>query len=607
MSSHSIALGAGCVAALLLVQTTSAGPRVAGLHARHVNGQTFVMWREQDLDPKHRLAVYRHDKPITPENVGAAVLLCRDLMPGTSCDLSDLRKANYQRFEPLPTENVRGAVVPWGRTVDAKTGEVVPGRIEPYHGLYVHTPAQAGPAYYAVAVVDDDGARQTQIAPGATSLAEPVAEAPTKELAPIQVAGPPAEALCARLSQKRPMFVVLHAIAGFQHDAKARKDMERRAPNAEKPSERAIRTICHFVVYGTKDHGWRAGLPFQWSVYDTPKWWELWLDDSNFAFMGFPNAFWYGVNRNLTRPGSLAEGVVVPTNENNAMWTLRWMLRHWPVDPDRLPLYGSSMGAAGTVSISVRHPEFFCGLEQNVPPVNTAKIPSLKGYGPKIWGPLDKPVKASEGGTVWQRLDSVRQLREHPVRLPPALFTAGRTDHAVPWQHMIPYFEVVQKQGQPVVVVWDDQGHGGRTLWDKHPAALEHLKWIHGTSRREPVLAFAYGTANDEPGDGSQDSGDKVGTLNLYYHWKVTADTPRRFQADYWYDRKGQTDGGTTDVIPCRLQRFPHGKGRTARYEIRAGDAVVRDGAVTIDTYGVYRIKAAPCDRRYTLVLTPGK
>lgn len=606
MSNQAMAIGTGCLGALLAIQAACAAPpKLAGLRARHASGQTFVMWDEADLAPTQRLAVWRHTKPITPENVERATLLCRDLMPGTSCDLSDLRKAEYDRFKPLPTEGVRGAVVPWGGAV--VEGEVVPGRIEPYNGLYVHTPTRDGLTYYAVAVVDDAGARQTEIVPGATALAEPVAEVATKELVPIQVAGPPAEQLRRERPDKRAMFVVLHAITGFQHDAKARKDMQRRAPKGDEPTGRDIRAIVHYVTYGTKDHGWRAGLPFQWSVYDTPQWWELWLDDSNFAFMGFDNAFWFGVNRNLTRPSDMAEGVVGPTNENNAMWTVRWMLRHWPVDPDRLPMYGSSMGGAGNVSISVRHPAYFSGLEQNVPPVNTAKIPSLKGYGPKIWGPLDKLAKAAEGGTVWERLDSARQLREHPVRLPPALFTAGRTDKAVPWEYMVPYFRLVQEQGQPVVIVWDNQGHGRRTLWDKLPEARDHLTWIHETSRREPVLAFAYGTANDDPGDGSQDSGAKVGTINLYYHGKIKADTPRRFEADYWYERDGRTDGGTTDVIPCRLQAFPRGKGRTVRYAIRAGDEVVRDGTVTIDNYGVYRIQKAPCDRRYTLVLTATK
>ena len=105
---------AACVA---LVAGVAAGAQAAividDLAARHVGGQTFLTWAEAGLPPTTRLAVYRHAEPITPANLADATLLCRDLMPGTSCDFADLRRADYRRFTPLPRDGVRGAVVPW--------------------------------------------------------------------------------------------------------------------------------------------------------------------------------------------------------------------------------------------------------------------------------------------------------------------------------------------------------------------------------------------------------------------------------------------------------------------------------------------------------------
>ena len=592
---------AGVLGVLLTVQTASGQrPAVKAIEVRHANGQTYLMWNEAGLTPEKRLAVYKHTAPITEKNLTEATLLSGDLMPGSSCDYSDLRKAEYKRFTALPTEGVRGAVVPWDGRLDEDTGHVVPGRIEPYHGLYVHTPKVAGEAWFAVVVREDGGKALTKIVPRQSALEEPVKEAPVGRLAPIQVAGPPLTRTAGE--ELKPLFVVLHAVAGFQHDAKAARDAERRK----------LANARHYVAYGTWDQAWREGVMFQWSVYATdPEQdgrdrYELWLDDSNFAFMGFPNTCWYGVNRNVARPEELTEGEVAPTNERRVIDALEWTLATFPIDRNRVPMYGSSMGGGGGLSIAARYPRYFSGLEINVGPPSWQKISAITGKRAlEVWGPPDQPIRASDGGTIWERMDTLAYLRKHKVRMPVMILSYGRTDPLVPWEHNVPFFKLMLEQGQPMHLVWDDKGHGGRTCWKAFPEAGEILKALHERTRARPYLAFAHGTANDDLGDGSAESGDDVGAINVFYHYENVIDTPERFSVEYWYDKRGETDGGKTDLIPGWLRRFPHAAGCKAKYRILHGDEVVVEGTTAVGEHGVYRIVGAPADRRCRLELTP--
>ena len=285
------------MAAALLPTAAPGAMKLSNLRARHVAGQTYLTWDEAGLGPKVRLAVYRSAEPISADNVARATLLNRDLMLGTSCDFADLRAAKYRRFTPLPVEGIRGAVVPWDGGKDPVSGAPAPHRLAPRNGLYVHTPARAGKAYYAVCVCDDDGRLLSAVEPGTSATTEPVAEKPAAGLNPIllvETIKTPIDAF-----RNRTLYVSISAIGTFQYDKKALADFKR-----WKTSGR------HYVAYGTREHGWREGLPLNFTVFGGGRGVKLQPDDSNFAFMGFDNAWWFGVNDRITRPSELAEGVV---------------------------------------------------------------------------------------------------------------------------------------------------------------------------------------------------------------------------------------------------------------------------------------------------------
>ena len=92
--------------------------------------------------------------------------------------------------------------------------------------------------------------------------------------------------------------------------------------------------------------------------------------------------------------------------------------------------------------------------------------------------------------------------------------------------------------------------------------------------------------------------------MNLFYWFADVTDTKDTFRATYWYDRDGKTDGGTVDLLPMRLQAFGAKPGLTVRYRVLDGDKIVKQGKVTADARGVYRVPQAPADKKYILELS---
>ena len=459
----------------------------------------------------------------------------------------------------------------------------------------MHTPRQAGAAYYAVVARDDAGAASTPVVPGRSALLEPVVETTTEFPEPILVFDSWATDAASR--QERSLEVVIAAIGTFQNDRKALADLERTG----KPAR-------HYVLYGTHEHGWREGLPFHFSVYGAGERIELWPDDSNFAFMGFPNSWWFGVNDNITRPDRLAEGVVRPTCQARLAGLIDWVAGRYDVDRNAITGGGNSMGGTGTLLFVLRHPEVFSQVHMGVPAVDVAALPNARGLAEIIWGPLDEPVRCSEGGTIWAALNSTAYLREHVVRLPFAVIDHGRNDSWMRWEHNPAFYDVLREQGQPCVVLWDDGGHGVAPRRGKFRAGLATLPAVR---RDRPFVAFACGSRDSSCGDGRAEDGDPVGTLGLGYRFDRLTETEDRVAVEYWFARDGQTDGhtdgqtdgGRVDLLVYQLQRFPTAAGTAAVARILEGTTVVARSAITADSRGAYRVRQAPCDTRYTLEL----
>lgn len=581
-----------CVALCLLSAGSLglAAPKVSDLRARHVHGQTYLMWNEENLTPELRVAVFCHSEPISAANTAKAKLLSADLMPGTSCDFYGLLDKHYRRYEPLP-EGVNGAAVPWGTKIDPDTGLVIPGRIEPYHGLYVRTVEKPAKTYYAVLVRDKDDRDLTKMEPGVSSLTDLVDEKPEGACRPIQVLGRP----FARKAGAAPLH--LNVILG----GCGQRQVIKRLTKHEIP-------LQHYVLYGDADQGWREGVPSHFSVEeikgegDADPFYKLRFCQSEFSFMGAPRGHcFYGVNRNIVRPAKMAEGVVSPQSHRVILEVLEWVKATYPVDADRVWLSASSIQGNGGFMLLLRHPEPFCAADVTTVAPDMKLLLPFRSNADVIWGPVET-VRTSEGPTVAEVVCLTEYLKKHPVLLPPMRLANGRNDPWRPWQMCPPFYRALLEQGQPVWIFWDNRSHSNRSRRKRFAEPFGVGLW-EVFPRDKAFLGFANGSTNNDFGNGDKTDGDLAGAVNAYYRWGNVTDTKEKFSAEYWYERDGNTDGGAVDVIVQRLQRFPHKQATNAKYRILSGGNVVKQGEVSADAFGRFWIARVPASGRHVLEL----
>jgi len=574
---------------LLLSSPLLAAPKISNINARHVHGQTYLMWNEDSLTPDMRVAVFLHPEPITPQNIAKAKLLSPDLMPGTSCDVYDLQARNYARYKPLP-EGVCGAPVPWDAKIDPETGEVVPGTLEPYHGLYVRTADEPGNACYAVLVRDKEDRPLTQVEPGGSSLTDPVEEKPENALRPIQTLGLPYR------RQPGEELTHLNVILGGCGKARVLKSLNtRKIP------------LQHYVLYGDASQGWREGIPSHFSIEriegEGDTFYKLRFDEAEFSFMGAHRGHgFYGVNSNIVRPEKMPEGVVSPQSHRVILEVLEWVKATYPVSPDLVWLSASSIQGNGGFLLLLRHPEPFCAADVTTVAPDMKLMLPFKQTEQAIWGPADT-VRTDEGLTVAETVYLTEYLKTHQVLLPPMRLANGRKDGWRPWQMCPPFYRLLLEQGQPCWIFWDRKGHGNGSRRKLFPEPFGANLW-EVFPRNKAFLGFSNGSANNDPGNGDRMDGDLDGAINAYYRWGNVADQTGTFSAEYWYERDGETDGGTVDVFAQRLQKFPHGKEVEANFRILDGAKVVKQGKVAADMFGRYWIKSVPADKKYVLELS---
>jgi predicted peptidase len=88
--------------------------------------------------------------------------------------------------------------------------------------------------------------------------------------------------------------------------------------------------------------------------------------------LGYHPRGWYGSRGPGIPPGVTADGAALPANlgersEQDVMNVLEIVRREFAIDPDRIYLWGHSMGGAGTYHIAAKHPDLWAGLAVGAP------------------------------------------------------------------------------------------------------------------------------------------------------------------------------------------------------------------------------------------------
>ncbi|MCS6990914.1 MAG: MopE-related protein [Chitinophagales bacterium] len=346
---------------------------------------------------------------------------------------------------------------------------------------------------------------------------------------------------------------------------------------------------------------------------------------------------WLGCNQNYDVWNAL-NNTIPPSTGYNFFFTqtsileaISFVAQNYQVDSSRIHLIGNSNGANGAFMLALVYPEKFASCEVSGGMYNFG---FLNDYNPDCSmneGKHNREDGNKRFGTVAQNLLEGTHMRgtydllNGPVEVhlrretdfPIFKGLNGKNDKLMGWTEKVIWYDSVNSNRIGGYFFFDMREHGGEgRTWNSLPFEPERY------STKVSYPAFSYCSVNENPGTGTNASGDPVGSINGYLNW---AD-PVVDQPDLWKVRifmrnlgtltgiKAAPDSCLVDVTPRRRQQFKPEPGTYLVWEVRhrgqivhSGGFIYEGGLLTIPAVKVFKdtselsisIAPAPVDTFY--------
>jgi len=547
---------------------------IVGLHISHANGQTFVSW-----DPAGgsgwRYYVYRLNRPILTESDLQAATLLAIVGDSTACDkrLSAITGTTY------------------AYVVDAFTD------LSPASGLYVHTPATPGMAYYAVTSQGVALPENRRLAPDENTSVTPVEELPHEPTLIYQRDVPYFDRVVSVYTLftshvDTPLFPAMSNRAGAAFDCGIVHTP------GNNPGLLLLKPHQRLGDFMNSSAGTR-----------TPGEYVLALDD---PLPNGENSFWFGYhpsyNATTTLNPTPTNGVVVDYTFRRVKFTLDWALKTFPIDAGRVYAFGYSMGGIGSLEFGLWMPEKIAAVMSCMGKFDFSFLdePVWSWFNPghpmratvdQMWGKVSSDLRMPDGQGVFERMNLGWIVSQAGARgVPPVIALNGKRDNVVGWAEKLPFYAAMQQHRHGGAFFWDNSDHYGVTIrryWQ--PMVDPAYLYRYRSDRSYP--AFTNCSLDNVPGSGMFASGDTIGTINGFMEWDTTlVDLPDMWQATLRM-RSLLADGNITlpppdscraDVTPNRLQRFECTPGASVPFTVRRLPdlAVIQTGMAAVDGLG---------------------
>ena len=573
--------------------------QVAGVAARHRNGQTFITWKEiedpvgrddinwgrmrsvlESLDQKRRVryCVYRHTAPITAENIHQAERLAavtplsgwnlngRSLERGIDLYIATSYTMMHGQWNPFGEAEMNGRFgkdCPIDRLVIDDGKEPLPRQT----GLYVHTARKGEQAFYAV-VTEVNGVQNLRDM-GKENTTAGMPESP---------------------GEGEPVF--------------QREISPNRFHNYVEKRLHYVRWVAPpYVNVPSQYYNWSVAVPEEKLSETRPMELHLHRDRCSYWRTSYrverdsiiinPHDFprpthWYGYHESLGTLKSFKRGVIQPYTERRMLSFLKWSAARWGGDLDRVLVTGvehrsggRGKGGTGRASraaphLGFRHPDVFnLILPGSNVQMQYASRPDMTMLA--LWGKPDWNLKTSNGESVWDELDVLKTIKAKAVSAELPMITLHGKTFSKQTSNVIA--ELLDR-GQGVILFFNQWGS------DKLVPVSASGTW-GGLMRRLDIRrnrlmpAFSRAMATEFRADKV-----KWTELNMDFGWSSDdiVDTPDRTELTLYRDpgKRGET---AADITLQRAQRFRPNPGETCRWQF--GE---KQGAVTVGEDGLLTI-----------------
>lgn len=524
-------------------------PEVRDIRAVHRHGQTFVTWKdvaEGEAGAKFRYSLYRSPQPITADNLKGAELCFH----GVFNNSARLFGSAFNMKDRLNSAKPYSIIETGGKPLPE------------WSGLAVHTVRKPGKTYYAVLATDDKFSPVSKIVAGKSATTDAIDET-VAPIQPIKLYDSKSRGIYSpqtSITGKKglPLRIELHASQGQGGGAGEYGD--------------------YYLYFANAEMGYRDGLPGVFSVEERREKTGNYLLLRGREAIEHPSGtrametYWFGYLC-VPQHAKHDEPRAYPFTERRQEWISDWVTKHYAADPEHVTVSGGSMGAWGSTTYALRHPERFAAVYPNRPRTRQRGLPSLVTLPGK-----GKQVLLDDGKTdYYTRMDMVKFAEEHSADLPFFGWCCGRRDGFASWQEQIDMVKAMASARHGFAFAWNDGDHyTGSFPMSKVSKYYPPEKFARNVS----YPAFSNSSIDQNLGNGDPKDGDLEGGINLGFIWKDIVDEERRWSVRLSNDlAKGPM---TVDVTPRRCQQFKVAAGSEVSWSTSAG----AKGKATADAAG---------------------
>ena len=442
--------------------------------------------------------VYRHNSPITSNNLGSATRLTE----------------KWGALDQNTSVNLRG-------NGTGPRNFVISDLANPLgddSGLFVHTTqSNQSAAYYAVTSVVGGSENRTITASNATS--QSLSEFVTT----------PRPVLTASINNgKGRLYTQYMDYANWNPTLQGYAfNFAVALPANYNPSQSyPLRVELHAH---SSTHKYESQTEYNWPVI------QLFPHDPG-ASVGTIHTWWYGfaADHNYQTQGGLpASGTVENFTEQRVIAAINYLINdgQFNVDQNLVHAFGHSMGGSGALSLGIRYPSVFAGIYASQPMVNYGASPNFQNEYTALWGQRSRNLPIVNNGTnvadirnygqggsqatgVWNWMNHFEQLeRRRGERFAYLMVDHGKEDGVIDWP----------TQGRPVAQAFTDARVGFSAAavggvghsWLAFQSIVNtvfgfgfnanEIGWLYSRTWSFPAIQFASGSGSLPPGNTGDD------------------------------------------------------------------------------------------------------
>jgi pimeloyl-ACP methyl ester carboxylesterase len=268
--------------------------------------------------------------------------------------------------------------------------------------------------------------------------------------------------------------------------------------------------------------------------------------------------WWWGINK--------YKGPEVSPTDKRAMDTVKWVIKQYGIDENRVYLCGNSMGGSGTLGLGMRHGDVFAAIKANVP----AKVEhvSERMYFP----PQSIPANVT--------------LPDPPI----AIDYSAQNDG---WSRGHDGFvKAMTERKYPLFMYWGPFGHANNHQQIlKVNDLINSFDWL-SVKKNEAYPVFTNASTNDPLPWPDNVKNKTSGQVNAFFRWNNLSDTSSSIEMALFLIKSAELKttftvptGATADVSLRRLQNLRIAAGEKVEWKFgsKAGQAQADStGCVTI-------------------------